>query len=162
MSRTILVCLALAAAPLAFGCDKSGADAQADVNKAQDQANKDIAKANDKANTTAMTAQAEADKKIGAVQADFAKLREDYRHQMQADVESLNKTIADLEAKEKTATGKAKTDLDGALPVLRTQRDAFMADLHTIESATALTWDSTKARLDKEWVDLKGAADKAG
>jgi len=161
MPRSILLCIVLATGPFALACDKSGADAQADVNKAQEQANKDIAKANDEANAKSVAAQAQADKKIDAVQADFAKAREDYRHQMQTDLDSINKTIADLEAKEKTSVGKAKADLDGALPFLRTRRDAFLDDLRTIESATALSWDSTKARLDKEWADLKVAADKA-
>jgi hypothetical protein len=162
MSRSIIVSLALAAIPLTLACDQSGTAAQAEVTKAQVQANTDIAKANTQANATAVAAQAQADKKIGAVEADFAKTREDYRHVMQTDVDAINKTLSDLDAKEKTATGKAKADLDGALPSLRTQRDAFVTDMRGIDKVDALGWDAAKARLDKEWTDLKAAADKAG
>lgn len=161
MSQSIFVCVALVVLPLTFACDKSGAAAQADVNKVQEQENKDLAKGADEARVKALATQAEADKKIGAVQADFARLREDYRHEMQGDLDSLNKSVTELEAKDKTATGKVKADLDAVLPSLEVRRDTFMDDLRAIESANVLTWDSTKARLDKEWSELKLAADKA-
>ena len=161
MSQSIFLYVALMALPVTFACNKSGADAQAEVDRAQDQANKDIAKGTDEARVKALATQAEADKKIGAVQADFAKRREDYRHEMQGDLDSLNKSVTDLEAKERTATGKAKANLDAALPLLTMRRDMFMDHLRAIESVDVLTWDSTKARLDKEWSDLKVAADKA-
>lgn len=161
MSRPIFLYVALTALPLTFACDKSGAAAQAEVDKVQEQANKDLAKGTDEARVKALATQAEADKKIGAVQADFAKQREDYRHEMQGDLDSLNKSVTELEAKEKTATGKARADLDAVLPFLKVRRDTFTDDLRAIESADVLMWDSTKARLDKEWSDLKLAADKA-
>jgi hypothetical protein len=81
---------------------------------------------------------------------------------MQADVDSFDEKVRNLEAKEKAATGKIKSDLDGALPLLRAQRDSFMGDLHAIDTATEVSWGATKARLDKELADLKGAADRAG
>jgi hypothetical protein len=65
------------------------------------------------------------------VEADFAKTREDYRHLMQTDVDAINK------------------------------RDAFVTDMRGIDKVGALGWDAAKARLDKEWTDLKAAADKA-
>ena len=163
--RTIYITAALAAsisaAYLVAACDKSGAEVQATADQAQDKANADIAKATDEANAKARAAQAVADQKVNAVSADFVKTREDYRHQVQSNLDSANKTIADLESKERTALGKAKADLDAILPALRAQRDAFAADLRSIDAASAVTWDSTKARLDKEWADLKVAVDKA-
>ncbi len=42
--------------------------------------------------------------KSDAVPSDFARVREDYRHQKQADLAVLDKTVADLEAKEQAAT----------------------------------------------------------
>jgi hypothetical protein len=163
MTRSIPFFFALAAlpVPLAVGCDTSGSGAQAEVNKAQEQANKDIAKANDEANGKTLAAQAEADKKIGAVQADFAKVREDYRHEMQGNLDAINKSITELEVKAETSTGEAKATLDGTLPYLKAQRNAFANDLRAIDSASALTWDSTRARVEKEWTDLKGTADRA-
>lgn len=154
--------LTLAVAPLAVACDKSGADAQAQANAAQTSANRDIANANNEANTKINEAQATADQKIAAARADFAKTREDYRHTVQSNLDSLDKTIAQLEAKSKTATGKTKADIDARLPSLKAQRDAFVNDARSLDSATATTWDATKARLDKEWTDLKTAADRVG
>ena len=154
--------LTLAAAPLAVACDKSGADAQAQANAAQTTANHDIANANSEANAKVNEAQATADQKIAAARADFAKTREDYRHTVQTNVDALDKTIAQLEAKAKTSTGKTKADIDARLPALKAQRNAFVSDVRALDSATAMTWDSTKARLDKEWADLKTAADQVG
>jgi hypothetical protein len=160
MSRSILTCLALvlATSPFAVACDKSGADAQAEVNKAQDKANGEVAKASNQVTTTAAEAQTEADKKIIAVQADFATTRENYRHSVQSNLDALDKQLADLDVKARTAT---KPDLRATITALRAQRDAFVADYQSLTTASAVTWDATKARLDKEWTDLKAAADKA-
>jgi hypothetical protein len=161
MTRSMPFFFAFAALPFAVACDTTGAGAQAEVNKAQEQANKAIAKADDEANSKTLAAQGAADKKIGEVQADFAKVREDYRHEMQGNLDAINKSITELEVKAETTTGEAKATLDGTLPYLKTQRNAFANDLRTIDSASAVTWDSTKSRLDKEWTDMKGAADRA-
>jgi BMFP domain-containing protein YqiC len=161
MSRSILLCTALAAVALACN-NKAAANAQMEANKAQEKANSAIASANGEANAKALAAQAEANNKIDAVlQSDFAKMREDYRRQMRADLDSLNKSITDLEAKQMTATGKTKTELDGVLPLLKTRRDGFTNDLPTIDGANGTTWDATRVRLDKEWADLKVMADGA-
>ena len=160
MTRSILVCLAIAVAPLAVACDKSGSEAQTQANEAQEKANREIAKAGNEANAKAVEAQSEADKKVAAAQADFAKAREDYRHKVQTDLDALNKTIDELDAKAMKATGKAKADLEARLPVLKAQRDAFVTDFRALQNSTAVTWDSMKARLDKELTDLKASADK--
>jgi hypothetical protein len=145
---------------LASGCDKAADEQQKAVN-AQTQANDKIVQANQEADKTANQAQADADKKIAEAQAGFLKLREDYRHDTTTKLVELDHKIADLEAKEKTATGKKKADLDVQLGVIRTQREAFANDWKTIETASATTWDSTKNRLDKEWSDLKALVDRA-
>ena len=88
-------------------------------------------------------------------------MRDDYRRQKQADLALLDKSIADLEAKESAAATKAKTDWHGMVSSLKAGRDAFVGDLRAADGATASTWDSMRARLDKEWGDLKAAADKA-
>jgi regulator of protease activity HflC (stomatin/prohibitin superfamily) len=162
MSRSIfisLACVSLAVAPFAVACDKTGAEAQAQANEAQNKANTQVANANSEANQKIAQAQSEADKKIAAAQGDFAKTREDYRHLVQSNLDALNKEIGDLDAK--AATSK-KPDLRAALPSLKSQRDAFVADFNSLGNASAVTWDGTKARLDKEWSDLKAAVDKAG
>jgi HdeA/HdeB family len=102
----------------------------------------------------------EADK-TNTAESDFAKVRDEYRKQKQSDLDSLDKVITDVETKEKASAGKAKEELGAMLSSLKTGRDTFKGDLHSTEQATASSWDSTKARLDKEWADLKTVADKA-
>ena len=157
MSRRTLLCLALAAAPLAVACDKSGTDAQAEVNAAQNKANAQIAQANEQVTTTGALAQSEADKKIIAAQADFAKTREDYRHTVQSNVDNLTKRLAELEVKAKTST---TTNLHATVTALRAQQDAFIVNYQSLASASPATWDATKTRLDKEWTALKAAVNK--
>jgi hypothetical protein len=141
-------------------CDK-GSDEQQKANAAQAEANKKIAEAKNEAADKSNSAQAEADKKIAVAEGDFGKRREDYRHKLQSDLVDLDKKIELLEAKSKTATGKAKADLDANLTAIRARRATFAADLKSVESATAVQWDDTKARVDKDWTDLKALVDKA-
>jgi hypothetical protein len=111
--------------------------------------------------TTAATAQIEADKKIVAAQADFATTREDYRHTVETNLDALNKQLADLDIKARGDGANGKPDLRATLPALRAQRDAFVTDYRSLATVSAVTWDATKVRLDKEWADLKAAVDKA-
>jgi len=145
---------------LASGCDRA-ADEQKKAVDAQNQANEKIVQANREADQKANQAQADADKKIAEAQANFLKMREDYRHTTTENLVELDKKIADLEAKEKTATGKKKADLDAQLSAIRSRREAFANDWKSIETASADSWDATKQRLDKEWGDLKALVDRA-
>jgi hypothetical protein len=156
---SLIVCGSLVLA-LTCGCDKAADEQQKAVN-AQAQANDKIVQANQEADQKANSAQADADKKIAEAQASFLKMREDYRHDTTTNLVDLDKKIADLEAKEKTASGKKKADLDVQLGQIRSQREAFANDWKTIETASATTWDATKNRLDKEWSDLKAMVDRA-
>jgi hypothetical protein len=133
MSHSIPLYLALLTVPFGAACAKNGADAQAVPRSG-----------------TAETAQS-----------DFARAREDYRHEKQSGLDLVDKTITDLEGKEKIAGAKAKTALDSVIPAVQAQRAAFTGDLRAIDDAGAAEWDSTKARLDKEWSELKAATDKA-
>lgn len=151
----------LATALLALGCDNSGAAAQEKVNQAQMDADKASAQARADAEAKSKSAQADADKKIVAVQADFAKSREDYRHAVQIDLDALDKKLGDLETKSKTLAGKARTEMDAKLGGVRAQRGAFVTDFKTLDTASASNWDVTKSRLDKAMVDLKAAVDRA-
>jgi vacuolar-type H+-ATPase subunit H len=155
----VLATTAALALVLAVGCDKA-ADDQAKANNAQTEANAKIDTAKNEAEAKMKAAQADADKKIAEAQASFTKLREDFRHSTTVDLTTLDKKIADLDAKARTATGKAKADLDASLKAIHTQRDRFAADFNGIETASASTWDAAKARLDKELADLKALVDK--
>ena len=141
------------------GCDSASAD-QAKVNDAQKEANTKIAAVSSDADAKIRAAQADADKKIAEAQVSFVKLREDYRHSTTMNLATLDKKIADLDAKAATATAAAKTDLDASLGTIHAARAHFAADYTALESASAATWDAAKANLDKEWSDLKALVDK--
>lgn len=160
MNRYFLV-LAATTALTTFACDQSAKEAQEKADKAQAEAQKKIDNATAEATSRVTSAEVEAQKKIAEAENDFAKTREDYRHKTQEHLDSIDKELADLEAKAVKATGKAKTDLESQLTTLKAQRMAFGEDVKSIETATATTWDATKARVDKEWKDLKDAVDRA-
>jgi hypothetical protein len=144
----------------AAGCDRA-ADEQRKADEARVEADSKSFEANREATEKINAAQAEADKKVADAQASFLKLREDYRHKTTENLVELDKDIAELEAKAKTATGKAKAELDARLPEVRTQREAFTNEYKSLELASAITWDDAKARVDKSWDELKKVVDKA-
>ena len=143
---------------LAGSCDKA-ADEQNKANQAQAKANEKIAVVARDADEKIKNAQAEADKKIAEAQAAFMKLREDYRHATTTGMNELDKKISDLDAKVLTSKAKARTELEVKVSQLKANREAFLAEYKTLESASAITWDQTKAKLDKQWADLKAMAD---
>jgi hypothetical protein len=158
MNRALVVSLVLASVPALVACDKSGAEAQQQVNEAKQQANREIGQAN----AQATESQAEAERRIAAAQADFLKSREDYRHEKQLDLEKLDQDIAGLDAKVKSQqTAKGKSDMQAKLSGIHAQRDAFASDFRSLDNATMATWDDAKLRVDKEWSDLRAAVEKA-
>jgi septal ring factor EnvC (AmiA/AmiB activator) len=149
---------ALAAALLMnVACDKPGVEEQQKEQKAA----QDNADQQNRAARESASAQADMNQKVASAQADFDKTRENYRHDRQSDLDDLDAKIAKLESNERTATGKAKADLDAKLPSIRAQRASFGADFRAIQATTAATWDDSKARLDKEWDGLKNAVSDA-
>jgi septal ring factor EnvC (AmiA/AmiB activator) len=138
-------------------CDKAGEAEQ----KKEATATAQAVEATAQAQQNAQSARLQANTDIAAARADFEKTREDYRRSRQQDLLDVNKKITDLEAKEMTATGRAKINLDTNLPLLRAKRDAFTRDLQAVDSTTPGSWDGTRASLDKEWGALKDAVAQA-
>jgi predicted small lipoprotein YifL len=157
MNRSIasLAVIALLASSIA-ACDKPGEAEQKKEMSANDQA----AESRAQGDRNAQAAQSQANQIIAAARADFEKSREDYRHGRQQDLADVNKKVADLEAKQPTATGKQRALLDSNLPILRSRRDSFVADLQRLDQATPASWDGARASLDKEWDALKAALDQ--
>ena len=160
MRRIDILLVTATLACSAMACDNNAAREQQKATEAQREANEKAAEAKNTASTKITNAQVEADKKIAEANANFQKIREDYRHKAQRDFDEVNADITKLEAKAKAATGKAKTDLDAALPDIRSRRDAFKNDLGTLETANASTWDGMKTRVDNQWTALKDAVRK--
>jgi predicted nucleic acid-binding Zn-ribbon protein len=157
MKRSIasLAVAALLTSALA-ACDKPGETEQ----KKEVAAGEQAAAARNRADRNVQAAQAQSERAVAAARADFERSREDYRHGRQQDIADVNKKIADLEAKQKTATGKERAILDSNLPALRARRDTFAADLQRLDDATPASWDGARASLDKEWYALKTALDE--
>lgn len=156
---TVSVCMALSLA-FAAGCNKA-ADEQRKADEARAEADNKVIDANREATDKINAAQADADKKVAEAQASFLKIREDYRHKVTEDLVSVDKDIASLDAKSKTAAGKTKAEIESALPNIRTLRENVANEYRSLELASALTWDDAKGRVDKAVDDLKKAVDKA-
>ena len=138
-------------------CDKPGVTEQ----QKEQSAAQDNAEQQNRAARESASAQADMNDKVNSARTDFEKTREDYRHEKSTDLEALDAKIDALENKERTATGKAKADLDAKLPSIRAQRASFGADFRGLQATSAATWDDAKARVDKEWDDLKSAVNGA-
>ncbi len=157
---TLSMCAALSLAFAAGACNKA-ADEQQKADQARTDADKKVNDANTEATDKINAARAEADKKVADAQASFLKLREDYRHSVTENLVGVDKNIADLEAKSKTAKGKTKANIDAALPNIHTLRESVTNEYRSLELASAITWDDAKARVDKAVDDLKKAVSKA-
>jgi hypothetical protein len=154
---TFALAAALLAGVAGVACDKPGVEEQ----QKEQRAAQDNAEQQNRAARESASAQADMNEKVTTAQADFDKTRESFRHDRQADLDDLDAKIAKLEANERTATGKAKADLDAKLPSIRAQRASFGADFRALQATTATSWDDAKARVDKEWESLKGAVNDA-
>jgi flagellar biosynthesis/type III secretory pathway protein FliH len=159
MSRYIVPSsVAVLLCSLSFACDKQpGVTEQ----QREEKANQQAAQQQGAANEQAQNAQASAEREIAAARESFEKAREDYRHSRTQDLNEIDRKMADLEAKVRTAKGKAKTDLQNTLPMIRSRREAFARDLEALDNTTAASWDQAKTNLDKEWDAFRNAVDKA-
>lgn len=133
-----------------FACDKPGNDAQKKIDNAEQQGSTEIT-----------NAQVKEDKKVAGAEQDFAKSRDDYRHDMQTNLDDLDKKLADLDVKAQRAAGGAKSNLAAKSQSLHAQRDAFARELDSLGSVPPAEWDATKARVDHDWDALKKNTDKA-
>jgi hypothetical protein len=158
--KPLAVAAALSSLTLTMGCEKAQ-EQQTKANVAQAKANTTISEVGREADDKMREAQAKADTKIADAQATFMTMREDYRHNSTTELVDFDKKLSELEAKANSAKGKDRTERTATVSQLRTGRDAFIADSKAIETASATTWDATKARLDKQWAELKAIADKA-
>jgi hypothetical protein len=142
-----------------FACNNA-ADDQAKANKAQTEANGDINANNKRAVREDMAAQAGADKTIGAANADFLKLRDDYGAKAAKQLGELDRKVDVLQTKSTIGKTKVQAEVDDRLAQIRSKRVQFDADLKTSQSALAGSWDAQKAHLDQEMTDLQALVDK--
>lgn len=157
MMRTTVPTLIGLLIATSLACEKPGATEK----QREEQATQQAAQAKQEATQHAQAAQVTADKDIASARADFEKTREDYRHTRALDLSDLDKKIADLETKEKTAKDKSKTELEVELAAIRDKREAFLKDMYALNGASAATWDEQRAKTGRDFDALRSAVDKA-
>jgi len=97
--------------------------------------------------------------KSAQAQADFAKLRDEFRQKVTIGLTDLDHRVILLERKARSSVGNAKNEVETGLTQIRADRFTFTNDYKSIDSATSANWDATKARLDKEWLALSNLVD---
>jgi hypothetical protein len=153
--RSAIVITSALSLVLGVAACNTARDQQEKADRAQAEANEKIAEANQEAQKQVNEAQAEADKKTAEAHNDFAKIREDYRHEVNLKLANVDKKIADIEAKAKTEVPQRKSELSAKIADIHASREAFARDYQGIDSASALTWDDLRKRLDKSLSELE-------
>jgi hypothetical protein len=162
MNRSMKLCVAsLVLGMAAVACDKTAQQDQDKANQAQQTANEKISAAQSEAQTKITSAQVAANQDIASANADFLKMRESYRHDVQTNLIDTDTKIQLLDDKERTLTAQKKTALDATLTDISAKRSVFVTDINALDQSTAASWDSAKTTTDKAWTDLKAAVDKA-
>lgn len=153
------------------GCDESQRK-QEEAARLQHEVEEKTAKLQKEMAEKGLKAKAEAEQEVAKAQAkaneagrdaneSFAKTRNEFRANVQKDVDDLNKKIDDLNVKAAKAKGKAKADFEAASKDVKDKRDSLTAELKSIDSATADGWDAVKGKVERGYTDLKKAVDNA-
>jgi len=144
----------------AVGCENA-ADQQRKVNESQADADREAARAQAEADRVAQQAQAEANREISGAQEKFAKMREEFRHDVRSKLVEIDKDIADLRTASTTENGKKKQKIDANLPIIEERRTRLVAAVDRLEQASASTWDQAKGEVEKLWDELKHSVQAA-
>lgn len=129
--------------------------------KAQNEADEKIMKANEEARHDMAKGQAKANEEIRSANQDIVKARNDYHASTQKEVNEIDNKIDDLKVKAQKAPAKPKADFTDAMKVVETKRSALDTDLRNIDTQPAQTFDSYRAKVDKEIDELKKSIDVA-
>jgi len=183
MKRTMIVAACASLLALA-ACERSVKDQEIKAEQAQREADDKAVKAQKEANDKSMKAQNEADERaaqataearhdmakgqakaneeIRSANQDMVKQRTDYQVKAQKEVNEIDNKIDDLKVKAQKAEPKRKTDFNEAMKVVDSKRSALDTDLKTLDTQVpAQTFDSYRAKVDKEIDELKKSIDVA-
>jgi hypothetical protein len=156
--------------------DEKAAQAQKEANdkmvKAQNEANEKTAKAHNEADEKMVQAneearhdiakgQAKANEEIRAASQDIVKARNDFHASTQKEIHEIDNKIDDLKVKAQKATDKPKPEFTEAMRVVDTKRAALDSDLRNIDTQAPHTFDSYRAKVDKQLDELKKSIDVA-
>ena len=89
-----------------------------------------------------------------------ARLRDDYGSKTTKNLGELDRKVGVLEMRSTAGKTKAQVEVDERLAQIHAKRVQFDADLKTSQSAPEGSWDSQKAHLDQELVELQALVDK--
>jgi predicted negative regulator of RcsB-dependent stress response len=157
--RSTQVFFALAA--LALCACGTGTNYRDRASDARQDANQEEANALQDADQKVEHAAATEERQLAGVHADFEKDRESYRHDVETNLIQVDKDIADLDAKAKTADPNRKSALEANLRQIRNDREAYDRDSKALETVSSDDWAELKARLDREWDALKALVNGA-
>jgi hypothetical protein len=111
---------------------------------------------NQTATTHLTSAEVERNDRIAAAERDFDITRDDFHAKAAVDLDDLDSDINDVTAKAKELRGQARAEMDARLIQIRAQRDALRADVESLETSTAASWEDATKRVDDEMARLKG------
>jgi hypothetical protein len=149
-ARLATVAIALS---LPVACDKASDDL-VKTTGAEVKANDEIRSANEKAAREDQAARESEDRTIAIADANFAKLRADYRAQ-------TRKSLADLDSNVSALEARSTKGVDARLQELHAKRAEFDTDAAALDSAGESTWDAQRAALDKKLSAMILLADRA-
>jgi hypothetical protein len=154
--KHIVTICAVTAAVAATACNDPKRD-QAKADQAQRDAVQKTDQAQREAKEQSARARANAQQEQQSANDSLEKARAEYRDKTRSELGDVDAKIADLEARQSKATGKARTDVVAALDDLRQKRELLRIDLQRIDTTTAAAWDQLKSKVDADVEAVKKA-----
>ncbi|HEY3234042.1 MAG TPA: hypothetical protein VGJ84_04970 [Polyangiaceae bacterium] len=115
------------------------------------------AKAKAEADQAVSTAQQSADEQAKAAKAALDKARQAYKSEARLRLTDLNKTTAEVQAKSAKASGATRTAVNKLLQKVVELQKAAGKDIAEFDKATLETFNTVKAKVDKDLAALKAA-----
>jgi pyruvate/2-oxoglutarate dehydrogenase complex dihydrolipoamide acyltransferase (E2) component len=153
MLKRIIVLSAFVVPALSLGC-KTAEDRGQEAAEVQRVATEKIQQAEEKAREEIQKAKTQAEQKIASIQADFDKLRENYRHEVTGKLVGVDESIAKYGAKSRNDSPNAKKVSEPRFAEMQAKRSQFQKSFDSLRDASASTWDASRAAVELEWTAL--------
>jgi hypothetical protein len=128
--------------------------------KAQGEANDKATQAQNEANRDMAKGQAKANEDIREANQDVLQSRNDYETKTKKSVNDIDSKIDQLKVKAQTAKTKAKDDFATAMREVESKRALIDSDFRALHDQPQ-SFDSLRAKIDREMNDLKKSVDAA-
>lgn len=136
------------------------AEAQRKADKAQAEANEKAMKAQGEANGEMAKSQAKANENIREANQDLLKAKSDFEVHTQKSVNDISNKIDQLKAKAQTAKPAAQEQFNMAMRDVDAKRATLDSDFRALKEQPQ-SFDSLRAKVDREVADLKKSVDVA-